>query len=432
MVILQATAQNPLILDQFTADPSARVFERKVYVYPSHDIPCQEGHGFIGFCMADYHVFSSENLTDWEDHGIIVSQENVDWVHATSYSMWAPDCIFRDGKYYFYFPAVGRDTVRHRGMRIGVAISDTPYGPFHPEPEPISGIFGIDPNVFIDHDGQAYIYWAGRGQLLGARLKDNMLELASEPQEIGDLPEKFKEGPFLFERNGIYYFTFPYVPETTEQLVYAMGDNPMGPFRYTGVIMDESPTGCWTNHHSILEYQGQWYLFYHHNDLSPDFDKNRSIRADSLFFNNDGTIRKVTPTLRGVGVTHAGDRIEIDRYSAIGDDGTAIAYLDSTHKQKGWKIILSQKGAWTRYNTVDFGNGDLKKVELKVSSDRGGIAELRLGSTQGSLIARVDIPGQPGWTIVDSGLRDIPSGIHHLVTTLVEGDGVEIDWLRFQ
>ena len=147
-------AQNPLILDQFTADPSARVFEDRVYVYPSHDVPCGEGQGIIGFCMPDYHVFSSVNLTDWVDHGIIVSQENVEWVDSTTYSMWAPDCISKDGKYYFYFPARIKGKSFWKGMGIGVAISDTPYGPFEPEREPIKDVYGIDPNVFIDKDGQ--------------------------------------------------------------------------------------------------------------------------------------------------------------------------------------------------------------------------------------------------------------------------------------
>ena len=119
-----------------------------------------------------------------------------------------------------------------------------------------------------------------------------MKELASEPIQVQGLPEGFKEGPYVFKRNGKYYFTFPWVQDKTENLAYAMGDSPMGPFTFKGIIMDESPVGCWTNHHSITEYNGQWYLFYHHNDYSPNFDKNRSVRIDSLFFNTDGTIKK--------------------------------------------------------------------------------------------------------------------------------------------
>lgn len=151
-----------------------------------------------------------------------------------------------------------------------------------------------------------------------AKLKENMLELASEPQVFEGLPETgLKEGPYLFERNGIYYMTYPHVQNKTERLEYAVGDNPMGPLKFTGTIMDESPTGCWTNHQSFIEFNNQWYLLYHHNDLSPQFDKNRSIRIDSLFFNKDGTIQKVTPTLRGVGLTSASQKIELEQYLAI-------------------------------------------------------------------------------------------------------------------
>ena len=127
-----ATAQNPIIRNQFSADPSARVFGDKVYLYPSHDIVVQPGHGRPGwFCMEDYHVFSSPNLTDWTDHGVIVSQDKVPWGNPEGYSMWAPDCIDRNGKYYFYFPDGVKDTTYGRGFAIGVAIADNPAGPLH-------------------------------------------------------------------------------------------------------------------------------------------------------------------------------------------------------------------------------------------------------------------------------------------------------------
>ena len=279
-------AQNPLITNQYTADPTARVFGDKVYLYPSHDILATPGHGRPGwFCMEDYHVFSSPNLTDWTDHGMIVSQTTVPWTDPVAYSMWAPDCIEHNSKYYFYFPATAKALPGKRGgFAVGVAIADKPYGPFVPQAEPIKGVNGIDPNVFIDKDGQAYIYYA-QGNIYMAKLKDNMLELASEPQVIANLPTQgLKEGPYLFERKGIYYLTFPHVANRTERLEYTMSNSPMGPFKNGGVIMDESASGCWTNHHSIIEFKNQWLLFYHNDDLSPNFDKARSVRADSFIF----------------------------------------------------------------------------------------------------------------------------------------------------
>lgn len=250
--VLTASAQNPIIRDQFAADPTARVFNNKVYVYPSHDIPAPEGQRQDWFCMADYHVFSSENLTEWTDHGMILSQEQVPWGKTDAYSMWAPDCVYKNGKYYFYFPNAPKNG---RGFAIGVATSDKPEGPFTCEQEPIKGVTGIDPCVLIDDDGKAYIYWSGMG-IRGARLKENMLELDGELQEVKipqrdgmpamppmkvggqqmeGLPEGFKEGPFAFKRGNWYYLTFPWVrgdnshgANPTETLAYAMSKSPLG------------------------------------------------------------------------------------------------------------------------------------------------------------------------------------------------------------
>jgi beta-xylosidase len=425
-------AQNPIIRDQFTADPSARVFEGKVYLYSSHDILANESRGRVGwFCMEDYHVFSSDNLTNWVDHGVIVSQDKVPWVNSKSYAMWAPDCIYRNGKYYFYFPAPAKDTSYGRGFFIGVAVSDKPYGPFTPQPEPIENVRGIDPNVFIDKDGQAYLYWAARN-IYVAKLKENMLELASEPKVIEGLPDKgLKEGPYLFERKGIYYLTYPHVPDSTERLEYAIADNPLGPFKITGVIMDEKP-GCWTNHQSIIEYKSQWYLFYHHNDLSPHFDKNRSVRIDSLFFNEEGTIRKVIPTLRGVGITDVSEEIQIDRYSLKSNKGASVEFLDTLNTFGGWKTILDTAKAWIQYDGVDFGSNKLNSVNIRVRAKMGGILQLRLDKVDGPVIAKVKIPENPEWTVVKSPLLEYQTGIHNLITQLENNNNIEIDWLKFK
>lgn len=425
-------AQNPIIMNQFTADPSARVFEGKVYLYPSHDILANEERGRIGwFCMADYHVFSSSNLTDWTDHGVIVSQEEVPWVNSEGYAMWAPDCIERNGKYYFYFPGPPKDTALGRGFRIGVAVSENPYGPFKPEPEPIEGVRGIDPNPFIDKDGQVYLYWSARN-IYVAKLKENMLQLDSDVEIIDNLPEEgLKEGPFVFERNGIYYLTFPHVENETERLEYAIGDNPLGPFEMKGVIMDESPTGCWTNHHSIIEYNDQWYLFYHHNDLSPDFDKNRSVRIDSLFFNEDGTIQKVIPTLRGVGITDASSDIQIDRYSSISNDGVSIEFLNESNTFEGWKVILQDKDSWVQYNSVDFRSNKFKTVLARVFSNEGGTVQLRLKNPDGPVIAELKIPNSDEWITINKSVSGIITGIDNIVVVLKDSNPVEIDWIRF-
>lgn len=430
---IQANSQNPFIRNQFTADPSARVFNNRVYVYPSHDIPCTESKGRIGwFCMEDYHVFSSDNLTDWVDHGMIVHQNEVPWVRKENYAMWAPDCIYRNGKYYFYFPTMPKDTTNiGRGFTIGVAVADKPEGPFVPEAAPIAKVRGIDPNVFIDKDGQAYLYWSA-GNIYGAKLKENMLELNSEVKILGELPTKgLKEGPYLFERNGIYYLTYPHVENKIERLEYAIGDNPLGPFKFAGVIMDESPTSCWTNHHSILQFKNQWYLFYHHNDYSPKFDKNRSIRVDSLFFQADGSIQKVKPTLRGVGLTDASKEIQIDRYSSISDNGVSIDLLDSANTFKGWKTIFNSSGAWLQYNSVDFGSKKFKSVLVNASSTTGGTLHIRADGLKGALLAEVVVPKGETSSVIKVTVSKLKPGVHHLVVVSKGGGKVDVDWIRF-
>ena len=423
-------AQNPIINHQFSADPTARVFNGRIYLFPSHDIISPVEPEKKWFSMADYHVFSSDNLTDWTDHGVILSQEQVPWGNPTAYSMWAPDCVEKDGKYYFFFPDAPKplDTDkdgRSRGFGVGVAVADHPYGPYRPEPNNIKGIAGIDPCVLQASNGENVIFWGGGG-LRMARLKDNLTELADEelqnPVEgphgmklyghaVEGLPEGFKEGPFAFERDGRFYLTYPWVRKEngTECLAYAMSDKPMGPYEYKGIIMKEHENGCWTNHHSIVEYKGQWYLFYHNNAYSPWFDKNRSVCADSLFFNPDGTIQEMKPTLRGIGVTDARTMVQMDRYSSIGG-GATIEYNDTTNRFLGWKTILPKDGF------VTYANVQILEGEYTVWVNKPGFwgrAEI------------VDIKQ----TSLNLKVNRQPNGLHELVLTNKGEAPVEVDWI---
>ncbi len=428
-----AIAQNPLIRNMYSADPSARVFGDSVYIFPSHDILATPGHGRVGwFCMEDYHVYASKDLIEWKDNGVIVTQTAVPWAKPDGYAMWAPDCIYRNGKYYFYFPA-SPDSARYgRGFAIGVAVADKPAGPYIPQPTPIKKVHGIDPNVFIDKDGQAYLYWS-QGNIYGAKLQDNMLELASEPVIFQGLPEKgLKEGPYLFERNGLYYLTFPHVENKTERLEYAIGDNPLGPFKMTGVIMDESASGCWTNHHSVIQLKNQWYLFYHDKDYSPRFDKARSIRADSLTFNPDGTIQKVIPTLRGIGVTRANSEIQVDRYSAISGHGASIAFLDTADRFKGWKTDFSAVGAWVQYNSVDFGKKPLRSAQIKVMAEGDNTLEIHSGSITGAVIANVKVTRSGEWKTIKAPVSKPASGIQNIFVVSKTNTPVSVDWIKFE
>ena len=462
-VPLIAAAQNPVIRDQFSADPTARVFNNKVYLYPSHDIVPPAGQRQDWFCMEDYHVFSSENLTDWKDHGVIVTQNKVPWVRPDSYSMWAPDCVEKDGKYYFYFPSAPKSGF---GFGVGVAVADSPEGPFVPEPEPIKGISGIDPCVLLASDGNAYIFW-GAGRC--AKLKPNMKELADDtPKEkvkfrdrefemmgvncLKDLPNRQAEGPFAFEYNGNFYLTYPYVRENTEVLGYAMSKNPMGPYEYKGLIMAEHANGCWTNHHSIVNYKGQWYLFYHQNFFSPSDDKRRSVQIEKLYFNPDGTIQEVKPTMRGVGINKATEKIEVDRYNAA-SEGVTTAHVDTTIAFSGDYASIPSKG-WMKYNDVDFSclyDGYLQ-INVKASDDTEFC--IREKSANGKVIARIKLAVRPPeptpgaaanpmmarfrrdlrnqWLTQTTALEYTPTGVSDLVITNEGAGELSIDWIMFK
>ncbi len=437
---LPVVAQNPIIHDQFTADPTARVFNGRLYLYPSHDIPAPEGQRQDWFCMADYHVFSSDDLTDWTDHGVVVSQENVPWGNPTAYSMWAPDCVCKNGTYYFYFPNAPKGK---RGFAVGVATAQRPEGPFTCEAEPIEGVMGIDPCVLLDDDGQAYIYWSGMG-LRGARLKDNMKEIAGEGKAMEGLPEGFKEGPFVFKREGRYYLTFPWVrkEQGTETLAYAMSDHPLGPWQFKGIIMAEHDNACWTNHHSIVQYKGEWLLFYHRNHFSPTMDKRRSACIERIRFNADGTIEEVKPTLRGVGITQAQNQIQVDRYSEASADAR-VEYLDTANCFRGWGISLPRKGSWVRYDDIDFSQTQTNAyLVIRAKADANTSFSVREGSATGREIAHValNVVGDNGpfrrrtagqWLTLTAPLDRVPKGKANLCI-VCEGAAVGIDWVQFK
>lgn len=441
-------AQNPIIRGTYNADPTARVFNGRIYLYPSHDIRDERNpQGMDWFCMADYHVYSSDDLVQWKDHGVILKQEDVPWGNPAGFAMWAPDCVYSNGKYYFYFPDAPASGM---GFAVGVAVSDNPSGPFIPQEKPIEGTMGIDPCVLQCSNGDAYLIWSGMG-LRGAKLKGNMLEfeegqiheveiparpgmpdnmpktmkVAGVPLDT-KLPEGFKEGPFAFEKDGKFYLTYPWVRKEggTEALAYAMSDSPLGPYEFKGLIMEETP-GCWTNHHSIVKFKGQWYLFYHNNAYSPEFDKNRSACIDRLYFNEDGTIRQVFPTLRGVGRVRADRPIEADRYSEASNVQTG--WLVPDRRFDGWYIRYSGENSWSTFADVDFGQFSPARISLRLRSDKGG--KLRILADD-AVIGEVEIPGNSGWASCETAVKGEVTGVRTLKFELMDGS-IDLDNISF-
>lgn len=423
---LPSTAQNPVIRDQYSADPTARVFGDRVYLYPSHDIISPVAPERRWFAMADYHVFSSTDLTDWTDHGVILDQKQVPWANHEGYAMWAPDCVEHQGRYYLLFPS---GLASERGFGIGIATAPSPIGPFTPAAKPLDGVRGIDPCMLQTSRGESYLFWAGNGGITVARMNDDYQSLAETPKTIAGLPDGFKEGPFAFERNGLFYLTFPWVRQKngTETLAYAMSESPEGPYTFKGLIMDEWPDKCWTNHHSIVQYRGQWYLFYHHNDYSPSFDKCRSVRIDSLSFRPDGTIVKVEPTLRGVGITDARRHIEIDRYSRISPTGAQVVLLDSLQPFRGWALHLTRQG-WARYNRVAF-RPNLCRLTLRARAQSPSSVAVTVGNLR---IARLSIAPCDTFAEQTVTIAPVAAGTHDIGLQLEKGSNADIDWLSFE
>lgn len=315
----------PLVTHVYTADPSAHVFEGRIYLYPSHDLDLEAVENDLGdqYAMTDYHVFSQEHPEGpVTDHGEALHLKDVPWA---SKQMWAPDAAYANGRYYLYFPARDQAGV----FRIGVATSDRPEGPFKAEPAPIAGSFSIDPCVLHDQSGGYYMYFGGLwgGQLqcwrgeefdpLGAeplagepalcpqvaKLTSDLLGFAGEPQDLVILDEtgaplkaddherRYFEGPWMHQHNGLYYFS--YSTGNSHTLVYATGTSPVGPFTFRGRILN--PVIGWTTHHSIVQHNGRWWLYYHDASLSGGISHKRSVKVQELFYAEDGTILTLDP-----------------------------------------------------------------------------------------------------------------------------------------
>lgn len=323
-------ADQPLITSVYTADPSAHVFAGQIYVYPSHDIDAGIPSDNQGsqFAMRDYHVLSMATVPGpVTDHGVALDLVGVPWAGR---QLWAPDAAEKSGRYYLYFPAKDRQDV----FRIGVASADRPEGPFTAEPEPIKGSFSIDPAVFRDGDGQHYLYFGGiwGGQLQRwksggyqasddaqpaagqpaltakvARLSDDMKQFAEAPRDVvildqdgkpllsGDKSRRFFEASWMHAHGGNYYFS--YSTGDTHLINYAVGKSPYGPFTFKGRVL--GPVLGWTNHHSIVEFQGKSWLFYHDTQLSNGVTHLRNIKVTELRYESDGSIQPVDAFAKG-------------------------------------------------------------------------------------------------------------------------------------
>src|SRR5882757_7238462 len=288
-----AEGGNPFIRNMYTADPSAHVWaDGRLYVYASHDIAPPRGCDL----MDQYHVFSTDDMVHWKDHGEILRASQVPWGRPEGGFMWAPDCAYKNGTYYLYFPhPTGSGKEWNSTWKIGIATSKQPASDFKVQGY-IQGLESmIDPSVFVDDDGQAYFYYGGGGTCKGGKLKDNMVEVDGDMHPMQGLLD-FHEASWVHKYKGLYYLSYADNHDAGgkhNQMRYAVSKNPLGPWTYKSIYMD--PTDSFTDHGSIVEFKGQWYAFYHNSSISHN-DWLRSICADTLGYTEDGSIRKVIQT----------------------------------------------------------------------------------------------------------------------------------------
>ena len=290
---------NPLIKYKFTADPAAMVHNGKVYLYAGHDqCPAPKER----YEMNEWLVFSSSDMKTWTEHAVPLKPSDFSWAKGDA---WASQVIERNGKFYWYV-AVEHGNIH--GKAIGVAVSDSPTGPFRDargsalitndmttQYTKISWD-DIDPTVIIDNDGQAYLFW-GNTQCYYAKLKKNMIELDGPIMPVKNLP-RFTEAPWIHKRNGWYYLS--YASEFPEKICYAMSRSINGPWEYKG-ILNEIAGNSNTNHQAIIEFKNKWYFVYHNGSINTQGGSfRRSVCIDRLFYNNDGTIKRINMTTEGV------------------------------------------------------------------------------------------------------------------------------------
>jgi len=434
-------AQNPIVQTSYTADPAPMVHDGTVYVYTSHDEDLTVRNFFT---MNDWRCYSSTDMVNWTDHGAILSYKDFDWSRGDA---WAGQCVYRNGKYYYYLPV----NQKNGGNAIGVAVSDSPTGPFKDAlGKPFLVGYGyIDPTVFIDDDGQAYLYW-GNPNLWHVKLNEDMIsydqslgivkeDLRDEnfgyrSKKIDNRTAAYEEGPWLFKRNSLYYLFYP-AGGVPEHLAYSTAKTVTGPWVYGDTIMHViQKGGAFTNHPGYIEFKGKSYLFYHNGDLPGGGGFKRSVCIEPFQFNADGTIPVIAPTKEGVTESAA----NLNPFKRV--EAETIAFSEglktASDSKTGVYVTKIDNGDYIKVRSVDFGKG-AKSFEASVASvSSGGKIEMRIDGKDGQLIGTLDVAatgGEQSWKTLTSKVQKM-KGIHDLYFVFKGGDGnlFNFDWWEFQ
>lgn len=435
-------AQNPIFQTMYTADPAPMVYNDTLFVYTTHDE--QTTSNF--FTMHDWQLFSTVDMVNWTAHGTVASLGDFKWSEVKN-GAWAPQCIERNGKFYFYCPI--------HGDGVGVLVADSPYGPFK---EPIGRRIvegprvwdDIDPTVFIDDDGQAYLYWGNPG-LHYAKLNEDMISIDTTignngvvsldmtPEAFGKREvehERYKtnyeEAPWLYKRGDLYYMLYAAIG-IPEYIAYSTAPTATGPWTYRGVIMGRHPGLAFTNHPGVVDYKGNSYFFYHNQGLPGGGGFNRSVCVEQFEYNADGSFPEIIPTKEGIvnGVAKLNPFIRVEAETIAWSEGVKIGRDSDT----GVYVTNINNGNYIKVRDVDFGKGAKRFQASVASATEGGQIEIRLGGVNGTLVGVCKVGNTGGahkWQLNSAKIKKA-KGVHdvYFVFKGAEGELFNFDWWKF-
>ena len=423
---LNVNAQRPIIQTKYTADPAPMVYNDTVFLYTTHDEDDAEG-----FKMQDWLLYTSTDMVNWTDHGAVASLKSFDWVKRDN-GAWAEQVIERNGKFYMYCPI--------HGNGIGVLVSDSPYGPFKdPLGQPLvwqkEHWYDIDPTVFIDEDGQAYMYW-GNPHCYYVKLNEDMISYSGDIVKLKETPEHYQEGPWFYKRNGHYYLAFASTC-CPEGIGYAMSDSPTGPWKTKGYIMrpTERTRG---NHPGIMDYKGKSYVFGLNYDLlkleTNTHYERRSVSVAEMHYNEDGTIQEVPywadTKLEQIGTFNPFRKVEAETMA------WGYGLKTAPNADKSLSVVDVNNGEYICVRGVNFGKNKAHRFEVSALPLEGGNLKIRLDAPDGKIVGNVNIPqgNETSKYELYSCEVNAVSGIHDLYLSF-EGENnkdlFELDYWKF-
>lgn len=423
---LNVNAQRPIIQTKYTADPAPMVYNDTVFLYTTHDEDDAEG-----FKMQDWLLYTSTDMVNWTDHGVVASLKSFDWVKRDN-GAWAEQVVERNGKFYMYCPI--------HGNGIGVLVSDSPYGPFKdPLGKPLvwqkEHWDDIDPTVFIDEDGQAYMYW-GNPNCYYVKLNEDMISYSGDIVKLKETPEHYQEGPWFYKRNGHYYLAFASTC-CPEGIGYVMSDSPTGPWKTKGYIMrpTERTRG---NHPGIMDYKGKSYVFGLNYDLlkleTNTHYERRSVSVAEMHYNEDGTIQEVPywadTKLEQIGTFNPFRKVEAETMA------WGYGLKTAPNADKSLSVVDVNNGEYICVRGVNFGKNKARRFEVSALPLEGGNLKIRLDAPDGKIVGNVNIPqgNETSKYELYSCEVNAVSGIHDLYLSF-EGENnkdlFELDYWKF-